>query len=461
MRGMRVVAMLPALLTGLSAHAQSPATDAAQEDTQVKFQATYVWQRHANFRVRPPAALDGSKYAGDYPLYSLTSGADKSYTGSFTGYFGFRPWKDGEVYFNPEITQGVPFTGGLVGLGGFYNGEITRAAGTNPRLYRQRLFLRQTWNRGGGQEKVESDLNWMAGTVDKNRFVLTAGNFSTLDIFDKNDFSNDPRRQFMNWGNMANAAFDYAADSRGFGWGVVGEWYQGDWALRFGRMTGPVRPNDQPVDFNLLKHYGDQLELEHNHELNGQPGAVRLLAWRNRAKLASFSDAIAYGNARGWLPGANGMEYILDVRGGEKIKYGAGINLDQALSSDVGVFLKAMWADGKTETYAFGEVDRSLALGAAIKGSRWGRGQDTVGVSYLAHFLSAERRDYLAKGGISFFIGDGWLNYRPEQIVELYYNMNVSKNLWVTADYQRYANPAYNADRGPVHVFSMRLHTEF
>ena len=348
-----------------------------------------------------------------------------------------------------------------MGLGGFYNGEITRAAGTTPKLYRQRLFVRQTWNQGGGSEPVESDLNWMAGTADRNRFVLTAGNFSTLDIFDKNDFAGDPRRQFMNWGNMASAAFDYAADARGFGWGAIGEWYQGDWAVRFGRMTGPRLPNGQPVDFNLLKHYGDQLEVEHDHELNGQPGAVRVMAWRNRAKLASFADATRYGDSVGWRPGANGLEYILDVRGGEKIKYGVGINLDQALSSDLGVYLRAMWADGKTETYAYAEVDRSLATGVSVKGTQWGRAKDTVGFSYLAHFLSADRRNYLAKGGISFFIGDGWLNYRPEQVVELYYNMAIDKQLWVTANYQRIANPAYNADRGPVNIFGVRLHTEF
>jgi carbohydrate-selective porin OprB len=226
-------------------------------------------------------------------------------------------------------------------------------------------------------------------------------------------------------------------------------------------MTGPVLPNGQAVDFKLLKHYGDQIEVEHRHEFNDQPGSVRVLVWRNRAKLATFADATRYGDSIGWQPGANGMEYILDVRGGEKIKHGIGFNADQAVGRDAGVFVRAMWGDGKTETYAFGEVDRSLSLGGVLTGQRWGRAQDTVGAAYIAHFLSADRRNYLAKGGISFFIGDGWLNYKPEQIVELYYNLKVSKALWVTANYQRYANPAYNADRGPVHVMGVRLHTEF
>jgi hypothetical protein len=450
--------LLAGLATALSGYAQ----DVEFEDTQVKFQATYIGQRHKSFGEKRPANFDFSKYSGDgNPVFSLTNVSDKSYTATITGYFGFRPWQGGELYLDPEITQGVPFTGSLIGLGGFYNGEITRAAGTNPKIYRQRLFWRQTWNLGGGSQQVESDLNWMAGTVDKNRFVLTAGNFSTLDIFDKNRYSNDPRRQFMNWGHMNNVAFDYAADARGWSWGATGEWYQDDWVLRYGRMTGPKEPNELPMDMKIFIHYGDQVEIEHDHEIDGQPGAIRLIAYRNKAQLSSFRDAINHGDSVGWKPGANGMEYILDVRGGDKFKYGIGINMDQALSDNLGVFFKALWSDGKTETYAFGEVDRSISTGVAIKGGEWGRAQDTLGISYLAHFLSRDRREYLEKGGISFFIGDGWLNYRPEQVFETYYSFAALKNVWLTADFQRFWNPAYNADRGPVNIGGIRLHTEF
>lgn len=458
---MALVALVGAVRLSYAQDAPSTGNAPDTETVQTKFQGTFVWQRHPGFSVRPPATLDISKYSGDYPLYSLSNLSDKTYTGSFTGYFGLRPWANGELYFNPEVAQGVPFSGGLQGLGGFYNGEITRAAGTNPRPYRQRLFVRQTWNQSGGAGRVTPDFNWLAGAIDRDRFVLTAGNFSLLDVFDKNAYANDPRRQFMNWGTMASAAYDYAADARGFGWGVAGEWYRGDWTVRAARMTGPMLPNGQSVDFKLLKHYGDQIEVEHRHTLSDQPGAVRVLAWRNRAKLASFADATRYGDSVGWQAGANGMEYILDVRGSEKIKHGIGFNADQAVGSDAGVFVRAMWGDGKTETYAFGEVDRSVSAGGVISGKRWGRAQDTVGAAYIAHYLSPDRRNYLAKGGISFFIGDGWLNYKPEQIVELYYNLNLHKTLWVTANYQRYANPAYNADRGPVHIMGLRFHTEF
>lgn len=415
------------------------------ENWTARYQTTYIWQKKPGF----DAAYSGQN--------SLLATPEKSYTFTATAYLGFRPWNGGELYFNPELTQGAPFSN-LSGLAGFTNGELTKVSGTEPKVYRQRAFLRQTWNLGGGSETVEADLNQMAGLVDRNRFVLTAGNFSTLDVFDDNIYAKDPRTQFMNWGNWAYAAYDYAADARGYGWGAAGEWYRGDWVYRFGRMTGPREPNGLPIDYQIGRHYGDQFEIEHAHQLGGLPGKVRLLAWRNRANLASYQDALAYGLAN---PGDPNHQWILKVRSGEKIKYGYGVNVEQALSSNLGAFLRAMNSDGRTETYAFTEADASLSVGLSLKGGAWQRGNDTVGVALLRNMLGPERRSYLAAGGISFFIGDGALNYRPEDIVEAYYSWNAWKNVYLTADFQRVNNPAYNADRGPVNFAGVRFHAEF
>jgi high affinity Mn2+ porin len=435
---MRHLILLSLCLTlGLPAQA-----DTEQEDWQIKGQATYVRQKSESFR---------SPYSDQH---SLAANGESGYTFTSTLFAGLRPWRGGEIYLNIEAGQGNPLSG-LDGLGGFSNGEATRVSGTQLKAYRQRLFLRQTWNLGGASETVESAFNQMAGTVEHDRFVLTLGNFSTLDIFDNNAYAKDPRTQFLNWSNMANAAFDYAADARGFGWGFAGEWYQGDWAFRFGRMTGPVEPNGPKVDDQILRHYGDQIELEHSHEIGNQPGKIRLLAWRNRAKLAAFRDASQL------LDSQPNTQAIINARNGEKIKYGFGINIEQALSADLGFFLRAMHADGRTETYAFTEVDGSLATGLALKGAAWGRSDDTVGLAWMRNTISQDRRDYLAKGGISFFIGDGALNYRPESIIETYYSWKVTSGLWLSGDYQRIANPAYNADRGPANITSLRVHTEF
>jgi hypothetical protein len=80
--------------------------------------------------------------------------------------------------------------------------------------------------------------------------------------------------------------------------------------------------------------------------------------------------------------------------------------------------------------------------------------------------LSSYRRNYLQAGGVSFFIGDyasptQTIAYKPEQIAELYYNAMVFKNVFVGANYQHINNPAYNSARGPVSIFSFRIHAEF
>src|SRR5450830_22122 len=428
---------------GLTVSMSCLADDVEYEDYTFRNQATYIWQHNSAF----PALYSGPN--------SLNANANRSYTATITGYWGFRPWQGGELYLNPEITQGVPFSG-LTGAANFTNGELTRTAAAKPKLYRQRLFLRQTFNQGGGEEKIESSLNQMAGTVDKNRFVLTVGNFSTLDVFDNNTYAKDPRSQFMGAGFMAPLAYDYAADARGFSWGFTGEWYQGDWVYRFGRMTGPKRPNELPMDLRIFKYFGDQIEVEHAHTLFGEPGKVRLLVWRDRASIASFQDALNYLNNN---PGAD-PQAIFAVRS-DKIKYGYGINVEQAINKDLGFFLRAMQADGKTETLAFVESDASIGTGFSLKGTSWQRPKDTVGLGYLYSTISDDRRRYLEAGGISYFIGDGHLNYRPEQTFEVYYSANVYKDFNITADYQHMQNPAYNADRGPVDFVALRVHVDF
>ncbi len=427
-----------------SVNAAADGASATASDTQQRgawFQATYIWQTKPGFN----AAYSGPN--------SLIPQAEISTTLSMTAYLGWRPWAGGEIYFNPEGAQGRVFSN-VTGLGGFPNGEVTRTSGPDLTFYRQRLFLRQTWNQGGGDEVLPSGINQLAGTVDKNRWVLTAGNFSTLDVFDNNAYAKDPRRQFMNWGNMSYAAYDYAADARGFSWGFAAEKYWDNWALRFGRMTGPETPNGLTMDFNILNHYGDQVELERGHEWAGRPGKVRVLAFRNRAVLARYRDAINQAT-----PG-NAPDMV-KARAGEQFKTGLGLNLEQELSPGVGVYARMMQTDGATETYAFTEADQSLSVGVSVRGERWGRANDVWALSFMQNGLSNDRRDYLRAGGTSFFIGDGGLNYAPETILETYYSVSLRKDTTLSLNLQHISNPAYNADRGPVVIGGVRLHTEF
>jgi high affinity Mn2+ porin len=107
------------------------------------------------------------------------------------------------------------------------------------------------------------------------------------------------------------------------------------------------------------------------------------------------------------------------------------------------------------------DCDESLSLGLMLKGTSWGRPSDRIGLAGLIEGLSPEARAYFAAGGLGILIGDGRLNYRPEKILETYYALSLNKWTTLTADYQFIESPGYNADRGPVSVFSARLHAEF
>jgi len=423
--------VLPAVV-----HAQ----DVPDEPFGAKFQTTYVWQRKYPF---------GAAYSGPN---SLSTDREKSYSFTATAAFGAQTWTGGELYFDPEITQGVPLSR-LTGLGGFTNGEIVRTSGPNPTLYRARLFVRQTWGLGGGMETLESEANQLAGGVDRRRVVLTAGNLSVLDLFDDNAFSHDPRTQFLNWSLMTHGAYDYAADARGYSWGFAVEYFQDGWALRAGRFMMPRESNGLPLNPRIFASFGDQIEIERSHEIGGHAGKLRLLAYRNQANMGGYRDAITDAQA--------GAAPDITATRRERVKYGFGVNLEQNLSATTGIFSRASWNNGEAEEFAFTEIDRSVSAGTTVKGSAWGRAADSLGIGFVRNGLSSPHRDYLAAGGLGFFLGDGALRYRPETIFEAYYSLNVAKETWISADLQRIFNPGYNADRGPVTVASARLHYGF
>jgi high affinity Mn2+ porin len=145
----------------------------------------------------------------------------------------------------------------------------------------------------------------------------------------------------------------------------------------------------------------------------------------------------------------------------DNLKYGFYANLEQQIVKDVGLFARASWNDGQNEILSFTDVDRSISGGLSIKGSTWGRPSDTIGIGGAVNGLSGTHRDFLAAGGLGLLIGDGRLNYSNERIFETYYAFALNKAFTFTADYQFITNPAYNADRGPVSIFSGRLHGEF
>ncbi len=76
--------------------------------------------------------------------------------------------------------------------------------------------------------------------------------------------------------------------------------------------------------------------------------------------------------------------------------------------------------------------------------------------------ISGEHEAFFNDGGMGILIGDGQLPHPGlEQIIEIHYSCARSASTHLTADYQFIANPAYNEDRGPVNMFSARVHWQF
>jgi hypothetical protein len=248
---------------------------------------TYINQRHNDFN---------SSYSGANSLLSRFEGSDgRSYSLSGTVFLGARLLKDTEVYYNPEMFSGTPFTGSLVGLGGVQNGELQKGAYAPPVYYTARAFVRQTFQFGGEREYLESSANQLAGYADTNRLVINAGKFNTLDFFDANTYSHDPRTQFQNFAIFSMGAYNYAADTKGYTFGVVAEWYKDNWLLKAARLAMPKVPNTADLDYSLSENYGDQVELTREHNLYEQPGAIRLLYFRANAFMSNYRDSINLG----------------------------------------------------------------------------------------------------------------------------------------------------------------------
>jgi high affinity Mn2+ porin len=410
-----------------------------------------AWNVHAQTTILPQGDLSfRSPYMG---TNSLPGRGQIQTTWTTTAFLGVRLWDGGEFYFNPELAQGFGLDGTL-GLAGFPNGEAQKAGSEYPRIRPQRYYLKQTFGLGGEQEDVADGPNQLPGKRDIDRITLIIGRFAVGDFFDGNAYAKDPRADFMNWAMWSSGAYDFPADLPGYTRGAIVELNRKDWAVRAGFFQVPEAPNSDVLTF---QPGGTVVEFEERHTIFDQPGKLRLGAFANSGHTGNYREALAIEAADPALDINTVMTSIQHAN----LKYGFYANLEQQIAKDVGLFARASWNDGQNQILSFADIDHSLSGGLSIKGSYWGRPSDTIGIGGAVNGLSAANRDFLAAGGLGLLIGDGQLNYRPERILETYYAYSLNKNVTLTADYQLVTNPAYNADRGPVSIFSGRLHGEF
>jgi high affinity Mn2+ porin len=417
----------------------------AQQDDEswnLYYQATSIGQYHGTFN---------SPYIG--PL-SLQDYPERDVSLTTTLFFGLRLGPNLQFYFDPEIAGGRGFSS-VDGLANPSNGELPRVATATPKPYIARLYLSYDFGFGSEKEHVDSDQNQLGGERPMVRYTITAGRFSLTDFFDNNDYTHDPRTQFMAWAVMYNGAWDYPADTRGYTWGWVHEFHTRNWSLRYASAAEPKNANGSQFDRRLFRDRGDVFEGERRYTLAGHAGTLRLLGYLNHTNSGSYGAAIQLGEQTGTTPNVDAVRHV------GTLKYGTGVNLEQEVARDVGVFARLGWNDGKTQDFAFTAIDRLASGGVSVKGTRWKRKDDAVATSFTASGISGVHAVYLARGGLDFLIGDGRLNYAPEYVWESYYRARLFPGFFATFDLQHDTNPAFNHDRGPVWIESVRLHMEF
>ena len=410
-------------------------------DWNIHGQTTFIAQGYPSFR---------SPYQGAQSLPGIAQGRE---TWTVDAFLGWRLWNGGEFYFNPELAQGFGLAS-TFGLAGFSNGEAQKGGAEYPRFRAQRYYFRQTFGLGGEQEDVADGPMQLAGKRDIDRVTVTVGRFAIGDFFDGNAYAKDPRADFMNWAMWSSAAWDFPADLPGITRGAVVELNRKDWAIRAGFFQVPSLPASDVLTFNKG---GAVAEFEQRYSILNQPGKLRIGIFGNQGTTANYRNVLG-------MVAANSALDINDVTMNtrrERTKYGFYANMEQQIATDVGIFARASWNDGQNEILSFTDIDRSVSGGVSIKGNSWGRPTDTFAFGGAVNGLSAAHRDFLAAGGNGLLIGDGRLNYGTERILETYYALSLSKAFIFTTDYQLIVNPAYNMDRGPVSIFSGRLHGEF
>lgn len=396
-------------------------------------------------------------------FYALYSGKnsfqpyyEKATSRVLTLYTGFQITKSIEVLLDVEEAGGDGLSQAL-GLAGFTNLDVVRNPSLGQAPYLSRYMYHQVF--ALSSEKIEAARGPLStfSELPARRLEFRFGKFGMSDFFDLNSVGGDSHLQFMNWAVDQNGAYDYAADTRGYTFGAILEYQSRKWGMRFSEALLPTVANGQDLEWNLRKANATNVEVElHRGFLKKKDGIIRVLAYVNNANMGIYQVA----NAQ-YLAGITVPPDITSHLPHVTTKYGFGFNFEQALAKDIVLYGRFGWNNGKTESWAYTEIDQTVQVGAGFPGRMWKRKYDRAGVVFVSNGISSEHARYLSFGGLGFILGDGGLTYGRETIFESYYTAHVWRGLFLGPDVQYIVNPGYNQVRGPVTVGSFRVHVDF
>ena len=411
-------------------------------------QANIIFQAHAPFH----SPYEGTNSLLDRGEYK-TSMIGTIYTG-----FELNP----HPRFATDVILDVESAGGrgiseALGLAGFTNLDVVRNPNLGSTPYLARYEVHQVMGFSDKLSETGRTPFSLLPSLPETRLEFWVGRMSLPDLMDLNSVGTDSHLQFLNWSVDNNGAWDYAANTRGYTDAAVVAFTARDFTARYAFAAMPTVANGIDLSYDLKTTNGHNGELEWRRGLlPGRKGAVRLLGFVNHANMGNYRVQNEL-----FLAGRTTAPQITAHPQQSTVKYGVGANFEQEVSANGRVFGRVGWNDGATESYAYTEIDQTIAVGGDYAMKAFGRPNDKFGITFVTNAIKKDHQWYLAHGGLGFLLGDGKLNYARENIVEAYYNYHLWKGVYYALDEQFVAHPGYNGDRGPVMVESVRMHVDF
>jgi len=408
-------------------------------------QANFIFQAHEPFH---------SPYAGPNSFQSRVEMTALSRV--LTLYTGVKLARWTEFIFDAEEAGGKGLSQAL-GIAAFTNVDVVRNPALGQGVYAARYFIHQTFPLTADRVEEQPNPFYLQDSIPRRRIEFTMGKMGLVDFFDNNSVGSDPHLQFTNWAIDNNGAYDYAANTRGYTVAAILSYAGPKFEARFGEALMPTVANGTNLDAALRRARAENLELEWKPQwFQGLDTHIRPLAYLNHANMGDYGQAIT-----AFEDHVDPVPDITLHRHQGTLKQGFGLNVEQALPANFRVFLRAGWNEGHHESFAYTEMNDTLAFGFELPGDAWGRKLDQIGSAFETGGISSKHQQYLALGGLGFILGDGGLHYGREDVSETYYNAHIVNGLYMAVQLSFVDNPGYNRDRGPVIVPGVRAHVDF